>query len=271
VTVWDLIDETPPRVLRGHRWPVYALGWSPDGKTLASSGWDNAIRLWDPISGACVEKQRDPDNPDNSFFGMAWSPDGQRLASGTYMHGVLVWEVTARSVRWVGRQLTTLIRCVAWSPDGTRLASGGAGQEGAGSGELFIWDAQSAERLQTLSGHAGIVFAVAWSKLGDLLVSGGSDGMLRWWDVQRGECVTTRKGHHMGVQSLRVSPDGQLLASCGDDNAIKVWDIQSAELLRTLRPDRPYERLNITRTQGLTAVQKATLLALGAFEEEVRN
>jgi len=118
-----------------------------------------------------------------------------------------------------------------------------------------------------LSGHAGIVFALAWSKRGDLLVSGGSDGILRWWDVQRGECVRMREGHHTGVQSLRVSPDGHLLASCGDDNAIKVWDLQSAELLRTLRRDRPYERLNITGTRGLTEAQKATLRALGAVEE----
>jgi WD40 repeat protein len=64
------------------------------------------------------------------------------------------------------------------------------------------------------------------------------------------------------------SPGGRLLASCGEDGTIKVWDIESAELVRTLRRDRPYERLNITGTQGLTPAQKASLLALGAFEEE---
>lgn len=65
-----------------------------------------------------------------------------------------------------------------------------------------------------------------------------------------------------------MSPDGRLLASCSDDGAIMVWDLRSAEHLRTLRRDRPYERLNITGLRGLTKAQKATLRALGAIEEE---
>ena len=91
--------------------------------------------------------------------------------------------------------------------------------------------------------------------------------MLRWWDVQRGECVMMRQGHPGGVQSLRVSPDGRRLSSCGDDGAIRLWDLESGEYVRTLRRDRPYERLNITGVRGLTQAQKATLRALGAMEE----
>jgi len=73
---------------------------------------------------------------------------------------------------------------------------------------------------------------------------------------------------HLGtVQSLQVSRDGGLLASSGDDSTIRLWDRESGELVRTLRRDRPYERLNMTGIQGLTAAQKATLHALGAFEE----
>jgi WD40 repeat protein len=99
-----------------------------------------------------------------------------------------------------------------------------------------------------------------------MLVSGDSDGMLRWWDVERGECVQTRQAHQGTVQSLKASPDGRLLASCGDDGAITIWDLASGEHLRTLRRDRPYERLNITGIRGLSEAQKASLRALGAFE-----
>ena len=69
------------------------------------------------------------------------------------------------------------------------------------------------------------------------------------------------------VQSLRVSPDGSTLASCGDDGVIMLWDMESGEHLRTLRRDRPYERLNITGIRGLTAAQKLTLRELGAIED----
>jgi WD40 repeat protein len=90
--------------------------------------------------------------------------------------------------------------------------------------------------------------------------------MVRWWDVERRECVRIRKAHQGTVQSLKVSPDGCSLASCGDDGAINVWELESGEHLRTLRRDRPYERLDITGIRGVTQAQKASLRALGAIE-----
>jgi WD40 repeat protein len=57
-----------------------------------------------------------------------------------------------------------------------------------------------------------------------------------------------------------------MLASCGDDGVIMLWDLERGESLRTLRRDRPYERLDITGIRGLTKAQKTTLRALGAVE-----
>jgi WD40 repeat protein len=154
---------------------------------------------------------------------------------------------------------------VAWSPDGTWLASGGGGRS---SGELFLWQTGNGKRVRTFEGQPHEVSAVVWNKLGDQVVSGGSDGKLSWWEVQSGTCLARRQAHQGAVHALKLSPDGQMLASCGEDGALKVWNLQSTELVRTLQRDRPYERLNITRTQGLTPAQKATLFALGAFEED---
>jgi WD40 repeat protein len=307
VTLWDVVAETLPRALRGHRWTVSGVGWSPDGRLLVSAGWDNALRLWDPATGACTQILQDPDYSSTQFMNVAWSPDGHLLASGTYTHGVYVWDMTTRSRRWVGHAHLTWVRRVAWSPDGTRLASCGddgsiclwrasdgmliqtlqehsakvatvawspdgtwlaSGGGGRSSGELFLWQTGNGKRMRTFEGQPHEVSAVVWNTLGDQLVSGDSDGTLRWWEVQSGKCLAIRKAHQGAVRALKLSPDGRLLASCSEDGTLKVWNLQSTELVRTLQRDRPYERLNITRTQGLTPAQKATLFALGAFEED---
>src|SRR5438876_648569 len=307
VCLWEVEGRKPPRVLRGHTWIAYGVAWRPDGGLLATSGWDRSIRLWDPTTGSCAQILRDLDHPDTNFFGVAWSPDGKLLACGTVLQGVRVWNVTTGSQRGVGQAHATSIlrvawspdgtrlvgggedghvsvweasegtqflrlaghhgtvRSVAWSPDGRRLASGGGGREG---GELFVWDAHSGERLAALQGLASVLYAVAWHPVGDRLLSGGSDGRLRWWDLQSGACLRVREAHQGKVQALKVSPDGKRIASCGDDGAIRLWDVHSGEHLRTLRRDRPYERLTITGIRGLTEAQKASLRALGALEDE---
>jgi WD40 repeat protein len=77
------------------------------------------------------------------------------------------------------------------------------------------------------------------------------------WSVQ---------GHTGAVRGVALSADGKLLVSGGFDGTVRLWEPSTASLLRTLRADRRYERMNITGLIGITAAQHAALLALGASE-----
>jgi WD40 repeat protein/transcriptional regulator with XRE-family HTH domain len=301
--------KTPLRVLEAHQWIVYGVAWSPDGSLLASSGWDNAIRIWNTMGGTCLHLLRDPDPAGTLFYGVAWSPDGRLLACGSYK-GIYVWEVKTRRLQVVEGTKLMMLRHLAWSSDGTRLASGSpegkvclwdittgmvqqlqprhqrevtsvawssdgtrlaSASGGCHGGELMVWEMQSGKCLQAFVGQPALVSSVTWDQSGNLLVSGGSDGVLRWWEVHSGACLRMRQGHQGTILSLKRSPDGRWLASGGNDGAIRIWEMQSGELVQTLRRDRPYERLDITGLRGVTEVQKVNLRALGALEEMAGN
>ncbi len=275
IRLWEPATGTCVQILRDLDHPdtlFNGVAWSPDGEHLASGTILQGVLVWDVTerSQRWVSRQFP-----TWIRRVAWSPDGTRLVSGSDDGHVYMWDAAdgTQLLRLAGHH--GVVTSVAWSPDGTWLASGGSGREG---GELFVWEVQRGERHpawgagnSAFVGHPGVVSAVTWAPSGQLLVSGGSDGRLRWWEVHSGECVREREAHQGTVQALKVSPDGRFLASCGDDGAITLWDLERGEHLRTLRRDRPYERLDITGIRGLTQAQKATLHALGAVEDALVN
>ncbi|MBI1256390.1 MAG: XRE family transcriptional regulator [Chloroflexi bacterium] len=307
VTLWDADTGMPLQVLQENTEEVRGVGWSPDGRWLASSDSEYGIRLWDLTAGTDFRFLRRPDNSGNYIYDVAWSPDSHHLASGTHQHGIVIWDVLTGEEIWIGRQSSIWFLRVAWSPDGTRLAGAGSddniyiwhvvqdrlelqlaghqsringlawspdgtrlasGSRGAEGGELHVWDVQSGACIHRLAAHVSAVAAVTWDANGERLITGGWHGTLRCWDAESGDCLWKRDAHNGAIQSIRRSPDGTKLASCGDDGAIMLWDINSGERLKTLRRDRPYERLNITGIKGLTEAEKNMLYTLGAIEDD---
>jgi WD40 repeat protein len=78
--------------------------------------------------------------------------------------------------------------------------------------------------------------------------------------------VAILQGHTGTVWGVALSTDGWLLASGGTDGTVRLWEVSTGIWLRTLRPERRYERLAITGLNGITPAQRTALLALGAVE-----
>lgn len=65
--------------LEGHARQVMSLKFSPDGRWLASAGWDGSVRIWDVHAGKqfrCVRTN----NPHATV--VAFSPDGDTIVAG---------------------------------------------------------------------------------------------------------------------------------------------------------------------------------------------
>ena len=100
---------------------------------------------------------------DREIRGVVFSRDGRHLASASGDGVVKLWDATRldekqeRSPPSHGARVPGPCLNVAFSPDGRRLATGGE------ENTVKIWDVQTGEELQTLRGHSGDVYAVAFS------------------------------------------------------------------------------------------------------------
>ena len=116
---------------------------------------------------------------------------------------------------------------IAYSPDGRRLAVG----SGIGT---WIYDAQTGEELDLLTGHTNRVVSVSFSPDGNTLATGSWDDTARLWDANTGRHIRTLTGHTDSVYSVSFSPDGNTLATGSHDTTVHLWDANTGTHIRTL-------------------------------------
>jgi WD40 repeat protein len=76
------------RELQGHTKTVVKLAFSPCGQKLASVSYDQTVRLWSVVSGACLRVLWGHTNIVNA---VAFFPNGKQLASGSSDQTVRIW------------------------------------------------------------------------------------------------------------------------------------------------------------------------------------
>ena len=308
VAIYGVDNRVPPRVLRGHRGFVFGLRWSPDGRWIASSEWDNAIRLWDPTSGDCLQVLQHPRM--TSVPSWTWTGAGRTTPGRRYL------EVRCADVGYGGAALVLARAALPYADRRPSRLESGRGTAGCGGRGWSVrvgyylsrrlarptvggaaehryrpgvesgWaDVGGRERWPGGRGSgrvgcpSGGCVSIRWRGIREQSL-GSPGGRARIWSSPAvttagcagGTCGAVSvsgcaKAMRVAWYSCGAAPTGTRLASCGEDGAITLWDLHTGEHIRTLRRDRPYERLNITGIRGLTEAQKATLRALGAIED----
>jgi WD40 repeat protein len=86
------VPADPDRILTGHTAAVRSVGFSADGRYLASGSEQGTIILWDGESFSRVVTLK---GGTGQVRGLSFSRDGQYLAGAAYVSPTIVWDLTA--------------------------------------------------------------------------------------------------------------------------------------------------------------------------------
>jgi WD40 repeat protein len=225
---------------------VVAIALDPKETLVATGGRDAKIRLWNLAEFGDQAKQAVPPMVGHgaTIEQMVFSPaDPKLLVSAADDGRIMTWNVDKGCRTLQSEAQEAKIYGIAITPKATLLAAAGTD----GYVRLFSLpqeltacdDSVAAKKSITsgkievindgvLSGHGGMVLAVAFDPQGDHLASTGQDGSIRIWMRNTGSFSLAKLGldaaNGASVKTLAISPDGKVIAGGDYKGQISLWE-----------------------------------------------
>lgn len=212
---------------------VQALAWSPDSRTLASGGADNAVHQWNTESGRLIRRMV---GHDAGVHAVTFSPEGQHLASLDEDGVAKVWDaVSGRPMASFGLSGSEKALQLSYLVDGSLLIIGSAGMHRrmSPSGALELLGApQNLEGVKRVSHtpDGAIVALAADEGLGDL----GAHLAVWHRDSKLFVALGARHTRTEFLLGMALSNDGQWLATSWSDydsTRLELWNVRARRLV----------------------------------------
>jgi len=216
--LWDLREQPmKPRLLKGHRYRIIAIAFSPAGQYILTGSKDRTARSWD-LQGNQVGIFK---GHKDWVYSAAFSADGKHIITGSRDRTACLWDFQGNLLQeFTGHEKDVL--CAAFSPDDKYVLTGSV------DNTARLWDRQG-KQIQVFAGHNDWVYSAVFSPDGKYILTGSRDKTACLWDLQ-GNRLQDFKGHQNEVNSAVFSPDGKYILTGSRDNTARLWDRQGNQL-----------------------------------------
>ena len=260
INLWNLETRALKQRLYGHTGWVWAVKFSPDGQTLASGGHGETIYIWDVASGQRIGPGISVDNTITSLdfdatgqtlvsgdashqvhlwdvpsqqelrpplvglnnivwavafdsrLGQLFAPDGNKILFKTT---ITTPSEVDRAEELVGH--TDNVKALSLHPTQAILASLGE------YGRVVLWNIDPQHQTpEAEPAYAKAIWAVAFDTEGQILASGGADGLIKRWAWPNILTPTAVFTTAHTIYDIAFSPDGSMVAT-GPKGSILLW------------------------------------------------
>ncbi|MES1215154.1 MAG: WD40 repeat domain-containing protein, partial [Bacteroidota bacterium] len=216
----------------GHTDAINSVSYSPDGKYIVTSSFDNGIKLWESRTGQLLYSK---EGYEYSYASACFSNDGKyilfsRLNTQAFANDYA--KILETSTGKILHSFTGKILSAKFSPDGKYLVAVSLDKT------VKVWESLTGKLLYPLEAYTqyfDINNIVSFSNDSKYIATISLfDTTVKVWESSSGKLIHSLKGHTKKILSVSFSPDGKCITSTSRDTSIMVWDSYTGKLLHSL-------------------------------------
>jgi WD40 repeat protein len=210
-----------PHTLYNHADWVESLALSPDGRVLASGGFDGDIYLWDLRQPQFLQKLQS----ESPILAIAFSPDGCQLYCGCWDGSIRVWNLRSlnKSSARKFEDGSGWISSLVISNDGTRIYSGNE------HGTITEWNVNKGKKINSWQCHKSAILRLAfYNQNEEILVSGSYDRTIAFWDLTSRIPLHQLTEHQSGITTMSFNRAGNILVVGDELGNITIWQANNS-------------------------------------------